>query len=171
MPDPPSEAGAEARTSEETSKEEKADPEATPAGKKRPQNKPNKQSADAKRAKIAKGVAIAAGDRGVYFTTMHSGGVDKAKRELQQLLENYKVSEASEAEGSEVKDSSKIVFTPCSEATKGMGFFEDDEWSSNPFRGGESSSGNAEGKLSEHRSAESGGVVRCCRVKSSNLQA
>ena len=37
--------------------------------------------------------------------------------------------------------------------------------------GGESSSGNAEGKLSEHRSAESGGVVRCCRVKSSNLQA
>eukprot|EP00913_Durusdinium_trenchii_P017071 g16055.t1 len=55
---------------------------------------------------------------------MHSGGVDKAKRELQQLLENYKVSEASEAEGSEVKDSSKIVFTPCSEATKGMGFLK-----------------------------------------------
>ncbi|CAL1170729.1 unnamed protein product [Cladocopium goreaui] len=87
---------------------------------------------DAKRQKASKGVVIAVGDRGVYFTTMNSGSVDKAKRDLQQMLEAYKV-------GSETELHTVLRGGTCwdlkqgqiqhlrlsnSEATKGMGFLK-----------------------------------------------
>jgi len=80
---------------------------------------------DVKRQKPAKGVAIAVGDRGVYFTTMNSGSADRAKRDLQQMLEGYQVPvEELPKDDADSNRSAKLNFTPCSEATKGMGYLK-----------------------------------------------
>ncbi|CAJ1336757.1 unnamed protein product [Effrenium voratum] len=91
----------------------KAEPKKANDSRKRPQN----GSGGGQNAKRQK-VEIAPGDKGVYFTTLNSGSVDRAKRDLKQLLEEYKVPEDLKSR------ISKLDFTPCTEATKGMGFLK-----------------------------------------------
>ncbi|CAE7332110.1 Thumpd1 [Symbiodinium necroappetens] len=90
------------------------------AGKKRAASDGAAATKAAKRQKVE----LTVGDKGVFFTTVNTGGAANAKRDLQNLLEDVQGADAKMARQEENSPPGKPKFVPCTEAGKGSGLLK-----------------------------------------------
>eukprot|EP00439_Symbiodinium_sp_Y106_P081124 s1339_g20.t1 len=90
------------------------------AGKKRAASDGAAATKAAKRQKVE----LTVGDKGVFFTTVNTGGAANAKRDLQNLLEDAQGADPKMARKEEASPPGKPKFVPCTEAGKGSGLLK-----------------------------------------------
>ncbi|CAE7209599.1 unnamed protein product [Symbiodinium sp. CCMP2592] len=95
----------------------------TPAPKAVKKRAASDGAAATKAAKRQK-VELTVGDKGVFFTTVNTGGAANAKRDLQNLLEDAQGADPKTARKEETSPPGKPKFVPCTEAGKGSGLLK-----------------------------------------------